>query len=208
MQSRLRQRPDEVWIEALRGVGAEHSEAVQELTVYLRRVLWRTLHGRVDPDDLAELVQESLARIVRGLDAFRGDSAFPTWATGVATRVAFTELRRRSVRANAVESFDAVREEVQRLESETPPPDEAAAHRDLLAALRLAIRTRLTHRQRVAILAELRGVPTVEIAAQLETNQNALYKLTHDARKKLRAALLEAGFGEDALHARASEVTP
>ena len=59
----------------------------------------------------------------------------------------------------------------------------------------------LTERQRTAILAELRGVPTIEIAERMGTNQNALYKLVHDARKKLRRALLDAGFSESELRA-------
>jgi len=67
-------------------------------------------------------------------------------------------------------------------------------------ALRHAIATQLSERQRVAILAELRGVPTVEIAERLGSNQNALYKLTHDARKKLRTALVADGFTAESLH--------
>ena len=77
----------------------------------------------------------------------------------------------------------------------------------LFAALDVAIHTRLSERQRTAVLAELHGLPTVEIAARLETNQNALYKLVHDARKKLRTALQDQGFDAEALSAGArSEV--
>lgn len=52
----------------------------------------------------------------------------------------------------------------------------------------------LTPRQRAVIEAELAGVDRDELAARLGTNRNALYKLAHDARAKLRAALLGAGF--------------
>jgi RNA polymerase sigma-70 factor (ECF subfamily) len=47
----------------------------------------------------------------------------------------------------------------------------------------------LTEKQRMAILAELNGVPLEEIAVKLGNNLNATYKLLHDARKRLKAAL-------------------
>ena len=48
----------------------------------------------------------------------------------------------------------------------------------------------------------------IEIAERMNTTQNALYKLTHDARKKLRQALLDAGFTAESLHRSALEVSP
>ena len=45
-----------------------------------------------------------------------------------------------------------------------------------------------------AKLAELRGMPQDEIARHLGSNRNALYKLTHDARKRLKRGLEAAGF--------------
>lgn len=208
MKRSLEQRPNAVWIEELRGQGPGgpgSTAAVRELEAYLRRVLRRMLHGRLPDDDLDELVQESLVRIVNGLDSFRGDSAFATWATGVATRTAFTALRRRRTRAARHEPFDAVQADARLLpSSDAPPPDEALSRSQLVQALEHAIATRLTERQRIAVLAELRGLPTIEIAERLSINQNALYKLTHDARKKLRQALLEAGFSAESLHDHAS----
>ena len=61
-------------------------------------------------------------------------------------------------------------------------------------ALRDAIERDLTPRQRAAVLGELAGMPTAVLAEQLGTNANALYKLHHDARLRLRAALEERGF--------------
>jgi hypothetical protein len=39
-----------------------------------------------------------------------------------------------------------------------------------------------------------KGMPQDEIARYLGSNRNALYKLTHDARKRLRQGLEAAGF--------------
>jgi len=181
---------------------------VRDLEAYLARVLGKGLRGRLSADDVAELVQESLVRIAASLGSFRGDSAFTTWAGGIAMRVAFTELRRRSVRERALDAFAVAEDEVCALPSPSPSPlDEVEARSLLLQALHRAIQTHLTERQRIAVLAELRGVPTVEIAERLGTNQNALYKLVHDARKRLRGALLEGGFSVESLHEHVTEAS-
>jgi RNA polymerase sigma-70 factor (ECF subfamily) len=54
----------------------------------------------------------------------------------------------------------------------------------------------LTEKQRAVLYAELRGMPHAEIAAQLGMKRNALYKLAHDARKRVKAALQAAGISE------------
>jgi RNA polymerase sigma-70 factor, ECF subfamily len=59
------------------------------------------------------------------------------------------------------------------------------------------IRTGLTEKQRSALLAELRGMSQDEIARHLGSNRNAMYKLTHDARRRLKQGLESAGFTAD-----------
>jgi RNA polymerase sigma-70 factor (ECF subfamily) len=45
----------------------------------------------------------------------------------------------------------------------------------------------------------VQGVPPDVVAAQLDTNPNALYKLLHDARKRLRERLAARGYDVDEL---------
>ena len=200
MTARISRRTNDAWVEALRGGGSRSSAALGELAAYLRRMIDKGVRGRLDEADLADVVHESIRTIIQALPSFRGDSRFTTWAAGIALRVAFTELRRRYARERAMGAFEAVEAEVRRISGAgAPPPDEALARTTVHRALEHAIATRLTERQRVAIVAELKGIPTAEIARRLETNANALYKLTHDARRRLRRALLDAGFIEGAL---------
>ena len=57
-----------------------------------------------------------------------------------------------------------------------------------------ALREALTSRQRQALEAVvLQGVPLEIVAQQMGSNRNALYKLVHDARRKLRAELEAQG---------------
>lgn len=145
-------------------------------------------------DELDDFVQESTLRLLARLDTFRGDSRFTTWATAIATRVAFTELRRRDVKSRHDDRFARAMEDARNMTSMPDTPDGASQRLQLFVTLDRLIRTELSERQRAVIIAELRGVPTVEIARRLNTSPNALYKVAHDARRKLKAGLLEAGF--------------
>jgi RNA polymerase sigma-70 factor (ECF subfamily) len=42
-------------------------------------------------------------------------------------------------------------------------------------------------------------MPQEEIAAQLGTNRNAVYKLCHDARRALQRSLAQAGYTADSV---------
>src|SRR5262249_34019534 len=59
--------------------------------------------------------------------------------------------------------------------------------------LREVIEHDLTEKQRQVLSAELSGVPHAEIATRLGMNRNALYKLGHDARRRVKARLEAAG---------------
>lgn len=192
-------RTNTEWLDALGHDTGGSSAAAVDLCAYLRPSVARVLRG-LGATEIEETLQETLVQILTNLETFRGDSAFTTWATAVAIRVAFRELRRRKVRAHRVDRFAEVRDEVEHIvDAKAVPAFEAAAQSQVVEALRAAIETSLTERQRVAIVAELSGVPTVEIADRLGTNQNALYKLVHDGRKKLRKVLETSGFSADSL---------
>jgi RNA polymerase sigma-70 factor (ECF subfamily) len=60
------------------------------------------------------------------------------------------------------------------------------------------INKKLTEKQRQTVFAELiHEAPLEEIARRMGTTRNALYKVSHDARRRLRRALTEAGVSGD-----------
>ena len=81
-----------------------------------------------------------------------------------------------------------------RVVNDGPGPDAQSEREAILATMHRVIQNGLTTKQREALLAELKGMPLDEIARQLGSNRNALYKLTHDARNRLRQGLEAAGF--------------
>ena len=72
--------------------------------------------------------------------------------------------------------------------------------RELLDAVRVAIEEQLTDAPAGrASRSPSTEVPIDVLAERLDTTRGALYKTLHDARRKLRACLLEQGFDLEAL---------
>ncbi|WP_394829060.1 RNA polymerase sigma factor [Pendulispora albinea] len=191
-------RANEEWVRALADDGGAGESAWRELRALLVAGLQRILSPRGIANDLCEdFAQETMLRIRGRLGAFRGESRFTTWALSIATRVAFDELRHK--RWKDV-SFDAVS-----ADAKTPlvfePSIEASQDRRLvrervLTCLREVLENDLSDKQRAVLVAELNGMPQAEIARQLGMNRNALYKLSHDARKRVKEHLARAGISE------------
>ena len=195
-------RDNDTWVAQLSSAGAEREVALTELRVVLFRNLRKALAGRSHVDDsfLEDAVQDALLRILDRLDQFQGRSRFVTWATSIAIRLALGELRRSRWKDVSLDSvLDDTDYVPTRADDSSPSPELLVQQEALFHKLHELIETALTERQRAALLAELRGMPQDEIARHLGSNRNAVYKLTHDARKKLKSALQNAGYREDEL---------
>lgn len=193
-----RERDNQCWVDDLRAGGPLREAALADLRGVLAVGLRAALKARPDFLDstLDDILQDSLLRVLAALDQFAGRSRFVTWATAVAVRVGLGELRRRKWRDVSLEALVA--------DSQFEPPaaeDDAPERRELVEAMDRVIQTELTDRQRTVLLAEMRGMAQDEIARQMGTNRNALYKLSHDARQRLKRGLEEAGFDAESLSA-------
>jgi RNA polymerase sigma-70 factor (ECF subfamily) len=186
------------WVRAIADDGAEGEAARGELRGVLLAGLLKVLTARGADQDLCEdVAQETLLRVRERLGLFRGDSRFTTWALSIAMRIAFDELRHRRWRDA---SFEAMTEGARSglvFEPRVEATQERSAARDrVLRALAEVIEGQLTEKQRSVLAAELEGMPHVVVAARLGMKQNALYKLSHDARKSVKAHLEARGIGE------------
>jgi RNA polymerase sigma-70 factor, ECF subfamily len=185
----MTERTNAEWVAALT---AGEAAAVADLREYLVRGLMKVLSGRADASAAEDFAQEAVLKVLGGLPGFRGDSRFLTWALTVGTRVAFSELRKARYRDVPLDGA---------AEPAAPPPPAVGDRETLLGVLRRSIDTVLTDRQRALIQGELAGVPQAVLAERMSTNRNALYKLGHDARMKLKRELEAAGFTADDVRA-------
>ncbi len=183
-------RDNQEWVTELKE-GRE--SVIADLRAVLLRNLRTALANRPRADDslLEDAVQDSVLRVIDRVDQFEGRSQFVTWATSIAIRVALGELRRSRWKDVSLDELTADSRFAPDVAESTFAPYERQA---ILETLQHAIEHDLTDRQRAALVAELKGMPQEEIADRLGSNRNAIYKLTHDARKKLKKSLEAAGY--------------
>jgi len=182
-------RSNEEWVRALRGEGPDSSKVQEELHALVLRALRKATS--LDEATLEDLTQIATLRVLEKLDRFEGRSRFVTWAWSVAVRAAFSELRKAQYRTTAPEAPD---DTVEDEKADTTGPAERS---EIVEALYRVIETELTPKQRAAILGELRGSSSEALSEELGTNRNALYKLLHDARARLRDGLASAGISDE-----------
>ncbi len=184
------ERADSDWIELL---SIADPVAVSELRAILFRGIRLGLGDKADMNLVEDFTQEAVVKVLAVLGSFRGEGKFLTWALAVSMRIAFSELRK--ARWKDVSLDDMTSESRRALEPEVSSPDPFVneSRQTLVARLRQIIVTKLTDRQRIVIEAELAAVPQVVIAERLGINRNALYKLSHDARLKMKQGLLDVG---------------
>jgi RNA polymerase sigma-70 factor (ECF subfamily) len=191
--------------ERLSASGPEREAAVVELHALLLRAARFEVNRRRDSlphlrggdhEDLAQQsADDALLAVLGKLGEFRGESRFTTWAYKFALLEAGVKVRRRAWQGREVPLEDeawAVLADARRgvaREAET---------RDLIEALGEEIECSLSARQRTVLVAvTLNDVPIDVLAERIGSNRGALYKTLHDARRKLRVALAERGFGLD-----------
>lgn len=136
-------------------------------------------------------------RVLDRLDTFEGRSQFTTWAHKIAVRAALTELRHRRWREVPLPEMQ-MHDEPDMMDGEMPDsqpgPEEQADRADMLHRVNRILMEELTAKQRQALMAVgVQGYPLEEAARHLGMNRNALYKLMHDARVRLKKRLEEDG---------------
>jgi RNA polymerase sigma-70 factor (ECF subfamily) len=197
------------WLNDLQSPGEAREAALSDLISMLQRALPAGLSRWLSPDNphfdelIADVIQETLIRVIDKLHTFEGRSQFTSWAYKIAARVALNELRHRRWKNVSMDGLDGEDE------NETSPfefpsaeinPESAVERGDMLALLERILAEELTERQRAAMRAlMLEGAPLEETARRMGTNRNALYKLMHDARLRLRKRLAREGLSIEEL---------
>jgi RNA polymerase sigma-70 factor, ECF subfamily len=192
----------EGWPRRLRADRTEREQALADL----HRLLLRVAHAEANrrrralPDpvlaDLEDLclqaANDALLAVTAKLDEFAGRSRFTSWAIKFAIFEVSTRLRRHAWRGRRVHLDELAWSRLADLK--TPTAQRRAEHHELLMAVRRAVDEALTPRQReVFVAAVVQDVPIDVLAERLGSNRGAVYKNLHDARRKLRGALVSAG---------------
>ena len=197
-------RTERVWTDDLRAGGPVQREAMADLHALLlraarfeirrRRAAVAHMHREEIEDVALQAADDAMVAVLAKLDGYRGASRFTTWAYKFAILEAGVKLRRRAWQGREIslepEAWIAFADR-------RPSTYETLERNELLGAVRAAIDDALTpHQREVFVALALNEVPIDVLAERLDTSRGALYKTLHDARRKLRRELSDAGLVE------------
>lgn len=194
------------WLHDLGASDEAQAGALRDLRTHLLRAaryaLYRTRLAQDRPGAIGELAedcaQEAIVAILAHLGDFRGDSRFTTWAYKFAVNMALVAARREGWRHTSLDALLDTPTPGSALvlaEPEGSDPEHSARRSEAWAVVRHVIDHELTDRQRRAMKAlVIDEVPLDEVVRHWGSSRNAVYKLLHDARRRLKTELEERGF--------------
>jgi RNA polymerase sigma-70 factor (ECF subfamily) len=203
-------KTNEDWLRALSADGIEQEDALKDLRERLLlglraylvedRGYGSALGSQEARQILEDCVQEALLIIKQKIDTFRGESRFTTWATTVAIRLLLGELRRRKWKRVSIEEssigHDLPNRPMENLQSGNP--EMALQQDEVWSLLKRIVEKDLTSRQRFVLIASaFQDMPLDVIADKLGTNRDNVYKILHDARKKIKGCLTKRGVTQE-----------
>jgi RNA polymerase sigma-70 factor (ECF subfamily) len=203
-------RTNQEWLRDLNASGASQEKAIADLRdILLRAALFFFSRNLGDFGDLSrdeilqraeDCAQDALIAVMQHLPEFRGDSKFTTWAYKFAINMALMAARRErwkgvSLDQLSVSSESTLSEWVMQDKSDGVAPEQSAMQDEVGEIIREVIQRDLTDKQRrVLLLMVFNEVPMDEVVRHLGENRNAVYKMLHDARRKLKSGLQRRGF--------------
>ena len=199
----MAKRTNDQWLTELAEPGSAREIALADLHKILLSGLRRGLLGQINTNapefetQAEDFVQEATLKILDKLYTFAGRSQFTTWAHKIAVSVALTELRRKRWKDNSLDGMLTTEEgdyTPKFIADKGPQPEKATEQAEMLAYVQRLIDEGLTEKQKLVLeTAVIQGKPTNEVAEIMNMKPNAVYKLLHDARIRLKRELEKEG---------------
>ncbi len=152
---------------------------------------WRMLGNDADAEDVT---QDVLLQVVRKIDQFRGESAFPTWLHRVTVNAALAHRRKRASREekrvrDPLDSFLEDGHHAGPVHNWSVAPDQAALDQETKELIERAVSELPDMYRDVYVLADVEGLPNAEIADMLGLSVSAVKSRLHRARLMMRSSL-------------------
>ena len=161
------------------------------VTAYEKNVYNIALKMVGDPDDAADMTQETFIKAYRALSGFRGDSKFSSWLYRIASNVCLDFLRSRSrhpqVSLSAVDEDDRATFELPDMRQN---PEEQLMKKLGMEAVRRGLEQLPEQQRQILVLRELGGLSYAELAQTLGLEEGTVKSRIFRARKRLCALLL------------------
>ena len=177
---------------AQKGEEAAFEELIKLHQKAVYAVCWRICRNEEDAMDAA---QETFLAAWRGLGKFRGEAAFSTWLTRLATNASLDLLRKKKRSGQEVSLEDAEEGGAQPV-SEEELPQEQVERQERVEAVQQALLTLSDEHREVLVLREMRQLSYEEIADALDISVGTVRSRISRGREKLREVLLQGNFFE------------
>ncbi|HMB21524.1 MAG TPA: sigma-70 family RNA polymerase sigma factor [Anaerolineales bacterium] len=203
-------RTNQEWLDDLHASGANQETAINDLRdLLLRAALYFFSRNLNDFEKNSEgeilqraedCAQDALIAVMKHLADFRGDSKFTTWAYKFAINTALMAARRERWKNISLDQLaDAGEENFFKVtlpdKSDGSAPEASAMQVEVHRVIQDVIKHELTDKQRYVLsLIVFNEVPLDEVVRHLGSNRNAVYKILHDARRKIKSSLQSRGF--------------
>jgi RNA polymerase sigma-70 factor (ECF subfamily) len=144
--------------------------------------------------DAEDVTQDVLMQVVRKLDTFRGESAFPTWLHRVTVNAALSSRKKRAQRedhqmADPLDNFLDDGHHAHPVHPWSVQPEKAVLDRETQDLIEKAIAQLPQLYRDVYVLADVEGLPNAEIGAMLNLSVAAVKSRLHRGRLLMRDAL-------------------
>ena len=176
------------------------SAAMERLILkYQNRIYNVVLKICSDPDDAAELTQETFVKVIENIDSFQGRSGFYTWVFRIAinltlnycqrnARLGFSSLDSSAPKAEYNSQSNRVLKEF--LSDDSSPDPAAVAQNKELCEVAVQSLMKLDDAQRaVVVLRDIEGMSYAQIANMLDIELGTVRSRLSRARSKLRQIL-------------------
>ena len=161
------------------------------VTAYEKNVYNIALRMVGDPDDAADMTQETFIKAYRALSGFRGDSKFSSWLYRIASNVCLDFLRSRSrhpqVSLSTVDEDDRATFELPDMRQN---PEEQLMKKLGMEAVHRGLEQLPEQQRQILVLRELGGLSYAELAQTLGLEEGTVKSRIFRARKRLCALLL------------------
>lgn len=174
------------------------SEAMERLILkYQNRIYNIILKMCANPDDAAELTQETFVKIIEKIDGFQGRSSFYTWAFRIAVNLTLNycqksvKLRLRSLDAQQDGHDEQARQQLKEYLSDSSSPDPAAIaqNKELCELAKKSLMKLDENQKAVVVLRDIEGMSYAQIAEVLDIELGTVRSRLSRARNNLREIL-------------------
>ena len=199
-------RTNQEWTQHL---SRQDSQAIDDLrqlllgaALYTLAAHLEDLQNRSEYDRIAlaeDCAQDALLAVLAHLNDFRGESKFTTWAYKFGINIALTRARHERWKQVSLDELSEDGDGLDWLQlndsAQIIDPELPMLQSEVGLLIQAVIRERLTARQRQVLKwIAFDDIPMDVVVERLHSNRNAIYKMLHDARLKVKQHLAAHGY--------------